>query len=436
MKRVASAIFLICLSAVVVAQTRGDVRVRGIAGAYTGLADDANALFLNPAGLGYMDQTTLTFGLGVDVELNKRVMTSGSSDFPYVYESADYPGEYEYWDEFQGKNVRFDPADYGIDYDDGDPGAYEEAVQEYIEWQGAYGFYEFAQSTSNFFIIPRVTWATKNFGFSTISDLSIDFLTELDYDGTETPLEIVFTRRQGFMGALGFAFGPVSVGANLKVYNRAEYSIAFDAADFSYGLPDSFVENMFLGEEDLAASQGEPTIELGVGGLFTLGTISAGIYLDNLLFFINPDDSVNFGSLFDTLSFGVSYTPSNSKLNDDSGLLIFNASADFKNIGSEKDRYLAIGLETGLDILNVISVKLRSGYSQPTPGPLTAAFSNIDPRVGNFSVGMGMKFFIMEINTAFMVPGDVIFDPYIGTPSDEELNSLFGTAQVEVLFTF
>jgi hypothetical protein len=418
----------------VVAQTQGDVRVRGLGGAYTGLADDANSLFLNPAGLGYLDHSSLVIGIGTDLELTKRVL-SEQGDLPYVYESwTGDETEYLYWDDFFSAEVPFDPADYGFPYDPDDPEDKNRAVREYQEYQESYDFYSFAQSTSYLTMIPRVTYAEKGFGVSTISEFSMDFVTSEDYSGVETPLGVSIQRRLGVIAGFGVPFGPVSLGANVKYYNQGQFTLNYNAGDFEYGPPEDLFKNLFLG-----APEGEVLenhFELGIGALFTLGKFSAGAYLDNLLFFLNPseDTSVDSRGIWETLSVGVSWTPSNSKFDEEWSFLNFALSGDLKNIGSDTERRLNVGMELGLDIARVLTTHLRLGYTQNLPGTLGEAFGGISPWEGEYSVGLGGRLLFAEINLAATFPANVLLMPPSGSMTDGEKDELFTTVQAEILF--
>ncbi|KGE71102.1 PorV/PorQ family protein [Spirochaeta lutea] len=418
-------------------QTSGDVRVRGMAGAYTGLADDANSLFLNPAGLGYLDHSSLVIGAGADFELTKRVL-SDQGDLPYVYEdysswNPDAPMEYVYWDDFLNATVPFDPADYGFPYDPEDPESKKQAIQDYMTYQETYEFYNFAQGTSYLTMIPRVTYAEKGFGVSTISEFSMDFLTEDTYSGPETPLGVSVVRKLGVVGGLGFNLGPVALGANVKYYNRGLFTLDYTAEDFQYGPPEDLFKFLFMG-----VPEGEETtnhFELGIGALFTLGKLSAGAYLDNLLFFLDPEGTgVDAKGIFETLSVGVSWTPTNSKHDEDWNFLNLALAGDLKNIGSQTKRQLNAGIEVGFNIARVLTSHLRLGYTQNLPGTLGEAFGAFSPWEGEYTVGFGGRLLFGEINMAATFPADVVLMPPSGSLTDEEKKQLFTTMQVEVLF--
>ena len=180
-------------------------------------------------------------------------------------------------------------------------------------------------------------------------------------------------------------------------------------------------------------------MELGVGALFTLGTLNLGAYLDNLLFFLVKTEEgtdVDVPGIFDTLSVGAAWTPFDNKLEKKRSALNFIAALDFRNIGSKTERELSAGMEVGLNLGRVIMLNTRAGYAQSLPGELSAAFDNIDLYNGLYTLGFGMKFIIGELNVAFTFPSDMVFDPPMGSLSDERMDTLFGTGIVEMRLSF
>jgi hypothetical protein len=144
-----------------------------------------------------------------------------------------------YWDEFIGSVVEFIPEDWGFT-----------DIDAYNDFKSAYGFFEFADNTSNILMVPHIAYATKGWGVSTISDIGIDFIADV-YNGETTPISVAVTKRQGLMGAIGFHFGPIGVGANVKYYTESAYTLDYTGADFMDGPPSDFFQQIFVGPSDV-----------------------------------------------------------------------------------------------------------------------------------------------------------------------------------------
>ena len=416
----------------------GDARVRGMGGAFTAVADDTNAIVLNPAGLAYLTSTQLLFGAGVNVEMRKR-LAYGEDTFPSVWYDS-YHGEYQYWDEFLGTHVRFDPADFGFPYYVDTPGAYDAAVESYIEWREAYNFYEMAENTSDFRMIPHFAYANRNWGISSIADNVIDFRANADeYEGRDTPIDVFVRRRTGVRGAVGLGFGPVAVGATAKFMKTSTYTLGYVADDMRHGPPDDLFPQVLFGPRDGNIETEEFwNFELGIGGMFTLGPFTVGTYLDNLLYFVATDESgttVDAG-LFDTLSLGVAWTPLFDRLRRSRSPLNLIVAADLRNLASHSSRELAAGFEAGINFGRVVMANVRGGYTQGLPGPLSDAFGSFNPYLGSYTIGGGFKFMIVEFNAAYTMPSDMFFDPPMGRLTEERLDELLGTFVFEFRVSF
>ncbi len=431
MKRILIILVLIGLVAGMGFAQSGDARTKGMAGAFTAVADDLNAIYLNPAGLGFLKNKNFVVGLDFNLEMNKRLVF-GEEEFPDIEQSYDSGEEsWIYWDEFMGTNVEFNPEDYGF-----------ATVEEYNTFKDAYSFFTFADNTSNLLAVPHIAYATKGWGVSTINDIGIEFVTQSDYYGDETPLNVEIAKKVGVMGAIGFHFGPVGVGANVKYYTESSYTLDYTAEDFMDGPPDDFFQQIFMGpnEDNLDSEvESEPHLEMGVGALATIGTFSVGAYIDNLLFFLDlTGESVDLDQvgLFDSLSVGGAWTPFDNKLKEKRGILNLIAALDLKNIGDDVDRELAAGAEIGINLGRVIMLNTRLGYNQSLPGTLATAFNDINPFLGTYSVGVGMKFLIGEFNFAMEFPADMVMDPPTGNLTEEELDTLFGNGVFEFRMSF
>lgn len=400
----------------------GDARTRGMANAFTAVADDVNAIFFNPAGLAFLEKGYFVVGADASAVLSKRIMF-GEEEYPYPWEYWDESGNmsYSYWDDFMGIDVFFDPSEFGFPYDPEVPGSYEQAVQDYMTWRDFYGFYQFNQNVSDMHLIPRLAYAAKNWGVSLITESSVEMATT-EYRGEDTQLTFNLNKDVGVMGALGLNLGIMAVGANLKYYVRKTDTISFYAYETEDGPPDGFFADLLLGTEN--EESGSSHLELGVGGLFTLGQISAGAYIDNLLYFLPQDENGEWDpdllGIFDSLSIGASFTPFNSKTSGKKGLLNLIGAVDIKNLGSETNRMLTAGVEAGLNIGDIIAANGRLGYRQDLPGNLMEMVDSFDPRLGFYTFGIGAKFIMGSLDIAAEFPADMVFEPPTGDNLPED----------------
>ncbi|MBN2049289.1 MAG: hypothetical protein JW760_02490 [Spirochaetales bacterium] len=408
----------------------GDARTRGMANAFTAVADDYNALYFNPAGLAYLNNSDFVLGLGGNAS-GKKGLTFLEEEYPSIWESWENDG-YEYEDSFFGHSVYFDPADYGFFWDD-DPDtatmSYQEAVDAYEQKRT----FEIIRNLSDMNLYPRLAYAAPHWGVSTINNVT------LEPSGFDPETEEFFFRilkETGIMGGLGLNIGPIAAGLNIKYFKEVVDSSSFTVSETEDGPPEDFFQDIFFGSDNEEATS-DHKIEAGLGFIFTLGSLNLGAYLDNLLFFIEEtDDGVEVDpGLLDTLSVGAAWTPFDQKMKDQRGILNFIAAVDLKNLGSRTERELAAGVEAGINLGGVIVGNARLGYTQPLVGALADIADQFDPRLGLYSMGMGWKFLFAAINFSLQIPYDTITWA-TGTMDDEDRASHLGTAIVDIHFTF
>jgi len=410
------------------AQT-GDARTRGMANAFTAVADDYNALYFNPAGLAYLKNSDFVLGLGANVSV-KKGMVFLEDEYPEIWEDWENEG-YEYYDDFFGTDVFFDPARWGFPWDDDDSTdlmSYDEAVDLYRQKRS----FEIIRNLADMNLYPRLAFAAPHWGVSTINEIT---LAPASYNSTTEEFEFTILKDTGIMGGLGINIGPIAVGANVKYYKQVEDATYFNAQEAAEGPPEQFITDIFLGSDNQVSS--EHKIEAGIGAIFTLGALNLGAYLDNLLFFLEKtDDGVDVDpGLLDTLSVGAAWTPFNQKMKEKRGILNFIAAADLKNLGSTTERELAAGVEAGLNLGGVIVGNARLGYTQPLVGSLAEMADQFDPRLGLYSAGMGWKILFAAVNFSVQVPYDTITWA-TGSMDDEDRATRLGTAILDIHFTF
>ncbi len=369
-------------------------------------------MFLNPAGLAYLRKGELRVSVAGGASITKQ-MAMGDSAYPDVYPSWENDNNvYMTYDSFYGRDVYFDPADYGFPWNQdrsGGLGTYDEAVQAYMKFRDAYSTFEGFINLSDIGVLPRFLLSGGWWSIANISRVSLEMqpgnFNNNDLDNI--PINVNINTDGGFIGGLGLKLGPISVGANAKYFTRSIQTYEYLLQDFKDGPPEDLIMDIALGGDEAIE---EPHLEVGTGALLAVGALNAGIYIDNLLAFMK-EDTINFGAIIDTVNVGVAWTPANNKTAKRRSPLNLAVAADLRNLGSSEFRNFSIGAETGLDLGGILVFNARAGYKQPLPGSLTNMASSFDPRNGTYTLGMQAKFFIFELQLASDFPADLIFDP-------------------------
>jgi hypothetical protein len=141
------------------------------------------------------------------------------------------------------------------------------------------------------------------------------------------------------VAGLGFALGPIAVGANAKYVLSSTYNQACDFEEWVDGPPSiDWFKEVFSHKIDESMGETESNlIEVGLGAVFTLGTLNAGIYNDNIMPFLSEGYSGDYiGEFMNAMNFGVSWMPSDNKFGESKFPFILLASVDLKNFGDAR----------------------------------------------------------------------------------------------------
>jgi len=443
MKRYAILLIIACVVAGLGFGQTGDARTMAMGNAMTSLADDVNAMYFNPAGIGFLNKGYLVVGATAGVGVtNRAVFGAGRDELPYPSEHWDTNGNIDYYtyeDPFLKRQVFFDPAPYGpgFPWNPNVENSYETQVELYKQYRDAYSTYQTLQSLYNIGGTPRVAFQGTLFGLSTIYDITTD-ITLGEYDEGNTDVNITVHRNQGAMAAIGFKLGFIGIGANFKYIQTVDDPLpTIKLSDFADGnMPVDLPTQLVSGSENQSVPVSH--FELGLGTLAAIGPLNIGAYIDNLLFFIDPaNQTVDIGDLFNTMSVGVSFTPFDIKTQKKHGILNLIGSVDLKNFGSQTDRQLAAGAEVGLNLGDVIVFNVRGGYVQPLPGTLAEMVNNFDPNIGMYSIGVGAKFLIVSMDLAAIMPADIaLHPPTAGTINEDRLSSPFAQVVFNTSISF
>jgi len=431
-----------------------NARIMAMGGAFTAVADDANALFYNPAGLAYLPKADINIGLSLLADLNSNLVGMEEYNFKdkYGYNIWDLRYDSEaplsgvYVEDHNGSGGGYNIGDQEVDLES-DFG-FENSWEGIDDMRGWYdGFIQMidgvSQGLDQLAVLPNISFAARNFGVGffggvTISPANIPkaILTKeseyLDY-GFE------ISKKSGIIAGMGFGFGPFAVGANLKYYKevRALFGLPSDSyIDFmnyvDYRLPNTpFQEaliNILIDDAIAEDFDTENHIEMGLGAMYTVGGLTVGAYVDSILGMILDDDGelkdFDFKSIVDqagkTANIGVSYDPSMRKLYGREPFFNMLVSADLKNIGDNVNRFMNIGAEVGIHIGDLAQMDLRGGYKQYLTGPLEDVFSSdiVALEQGEVSIGVGVKALFVNVNVAATVPAILVRDVLVFAATD------------------
>jgi hypothetical protein len=435
MKRL-MAIFLVlaALAAPAFAQM-GDARAKGLAGAMTAVGDDMNALFFNPAGLAFVRKGYFNVEGSAGFGLNQSLIDPFSNAVPNVYSNWNgYTGESSYFYTPPGETWMDLPFVFGntIDGLGGNDEAWLPQLTALAAKDGkTYGsltpdeklFYiQMLRSPNSLYSAlqgisasPRIIVGGPHWGLSGFAEYQLT----PSYAGLPPPVSVdTFTyavsRRMGAIAGLGFALGPIAIGANAKFVKVASY---FD----DINLYSSGMQLQEVLSYEAAPGEEYSYVEVGLGALLTLGTLNLGVYNDNVMPFLNKENTAPFiDSFLDTMTFGLSWMPSDDKFRSRKSAFVLMTTADFRNFGDEYNRQLCAGVEAGLNVRDFLVALLRCGYTQSLPGPLSEMASAFKPENGTVSLGLTAKLWALKLDAAYSLPVSMITSTYGTELSDAE----------------
>ena len=424
-------IVMLALAASGFAQS-GDARARGLAGAMTAVGDDMNALFYNPAGLAFLRKGYL------NVEGNAALTANRSFDEPFsnalrdIYTVADGHGGYQYFYTYaEGENPEEEfifgvddlpyleqltalaQANGEVDYENLIDGWKRAYYQQLVYRNAAYN--SINSITGN----PRVSVGGPHWGVSGFADY---VLTPSIMPGTtnaQTVLDYTVFRQMGVTAGLGLKLGPIAVGANARYVQDAIYDASFRFA----GEPEDSVDIMELISHQ--AENSDATFTVGLGALFTVGIANLGVYNDNVMPFLDRDNTTPFLDAFlDTMTFGLAFMPSDSKFESKKSMLVFMSTADFKNVGDDVNRQLCAGLEAGINLGDFIVGLVRAGYTQRLPGEFSELVDAFNIDNGTVSLGATAKLWVLKLDASYSIPVSYIGNNWNMTDAERMLDSM------------
>ena len=413
-----------------------DARIAALGGAFTALADDANALYYNPAGLSFLKGSDLVVGGSFLLDLNSDIIYPPAFDFqeefgfnPWnlkydwtndlVYVDAHAGYGYGDWSYDPEEDTPYDLTAYGFAND-------EDGIEEFLSWyDGVIPMVQaISQGMDSLTLLPNIAYATENWGIGTIAEMEIapSVDAELDYS-------FDITKKSGVIGAIGMNLGPVSLGVNAKYYPQTLTHFGLPSTSLTAFEPyvDSLMPDMVLEQavleillnDAIAEEVMTNHFEVGVGGMYTIGSLTVGAYVDSILGFIldesgelSDDYESMLAEAFRTANIGIAFDPSQKKRYGREPFLHLLVMGDLKNIGDDDNRHLNIGAEFGIHLGSLIQGDIRAGYKQYLRGPLDELFSSDVIRIeeGELSFGAGMKALFFEMNMAVTIPAVMVKD--------------------------
>lgn len=425
-------IVMLSLATAGFAQT-GDARAKGLAGAMTAVGDDMNALFYNPAGLAFLRKGYF------NVEGNAALTANRSFDEPFsnamrdIYEVYVGGGDSEfYYTYYEGEdpNVPFvfgvddlpyitqltelaqanGEADYVNLEKDGRKGMY---YQQLLSRNNSYNTIN--SITGN----PRVTLGGPHWGVSGFADYVLVPSITPGTTNALTVLDYTVFRQMGVTAGIGLDLGPIAIGANARYVQDALYDATFRFA----GEAEDKVDIMELISH--RAENSDATITVGLGALFTVGIANLGVYNDNVMPFLDKDNTTPFLDAFlDTMTFGLAFMPSDSKFESKKSPLVFMSTADFRNVGDAVNRQLCAGLEAGINLGDFIVALVRAGYTQRLPGEFSELVDAFNVDNGTVSLGATAKLWVLKLDASYSIPVGLIGNNWNMTDEQCRMDSM------------
>lgn len=436
-----------------------NARIMAMGGAFTAVADNADALFYNPAGLVYLRNLEINVGLSLLADTNSNLVGFDMFNFREGF-------GYDVWD------LRYDDA-VGVYKDNNGNGMYDplEGEVPFNTFTSVFGFEESWDGLDAFdawydkfipmmdvvhtgfdklAILPNLSFTNRNFGIGFLGGVTIS-PANVELPSTKSTIPVLdygfeISKKSGIIAGMGFGFGSLSIGANLKYYKEVKTLFGLptnsfiDFEDYVTSLvPDTPLQQalveIFLDDAIAIYADTENHIEMGLGAMYTMGSLTVGAYVDSILGLILDENGelkdIDFEALVDkaakTANIGVSFDPSMRKIYWREPLFNLLVSADLKNIGDDAKRFLNIGAEVGVHIGELAQVDFRGGYKQYLIGPLEDVFSSdiISLEQGEVSLGVGVKALFVNVNVAAALPAELVqeivgFAAFNNFPDDAE----------------
>jgi hypothetical protein len=438
-----------------------DARYQAMGGAFTAIGDDANTITANPAGLGFLRDSTATFASTFSLHPTFSAFTyeedsvdalGGVSPFdlrysrPHGNQSApvSYVYHYDYDSDdsdyyIDDTDTTFDAALGDLDFDtDGDDQISEAEFDDMQSWAGTVALFDIIASHFNSISFESDTsFIDRNIGFSYQKALSAAGSPE-----STDPENLTLISQNTYSGALAHQMGNLSVGASatyasVRTITRdtpqfADYEASCEEFQEFFNTDDPDEMGMMMIDGRLFDdAQKRTSFSLGAGAMVSMGSLTAGAAVQDLIPLVFSEQEITDSRRWigEHLNVGIAYESNRKKVDHSDDLINLLLAADVKQAGSREHRTLHLGAELGLSLAEFITADVRAGYMQE----LGQSFEEIldgdlwDPESGILSVGMGAKVFMARLDMALSLPavffqellmhGDVDEDFIAGRPA-------------------
>lgn len=268
----------------------------------------------------------------------------------------------------------------------------------------------------------ELLYTSRNWGISAFTEY---YMTIPEDHSSSFTIDTV-ERFNSMQFGMGFGFGPLSFGANIKASQKAEKNnVAFENSNIA-NMTSSFLSQVFFGEFNPNPVE---TVTMGAGALFTVGSFSLGAYSDTFIdFMYGFDDRLNMDveQILRDLSLGISYQSPAYDRNGNYRPFQLIAAADIHDFGNDDEREFTMGAEANLRYLDFVQLALRAGYRQPLPD-LDDLMFGLEPRYSDMSAGVGVVLPFIKVDASASMPMQALID----TSIEDEL-----TAQLTFGFSF
>jgi hypothetical protein len=251
----------------------------------------------------------------------------------------------------------------------------------------------------------ELLYTSRNWGISAFTEY---YMTIPEDHGENFTIDRVGRFNSMHFG-MGFGFGPLSLGANIKASQQAEKTdVPFEDSNIA-NLGSSFVSQVLFGEFNPNPVE---TVTMGAGALFTVGSFSLGAYSDTFIdFMYGFDDRLNMDveQILRELSVGVSYQTPAYDRNGNYHPFQLIAAADIHDFGDDGNREFTMGAEANIRYLEFAQLALRAGYRQPLAG-LDDLLFGLEPRLSAVSAGVGVVLPFIKVDASASLPTQALID--------------------------
>lgn len=401
--------FAVLVTWPIAAQWSDSLRLTSMGGAFIALADDGEALLHNPAGLGLISRPQFSSTIDGTGTLALSRFTQGYDDAYYGYTSPYFrerDGQWVVYDPFFGRDIPFDPNDFGYEYDPDDPSqSLTSFVQMFKQDQEARSFYAEAMRPEHFGFSTKLDYVDTGYGFMLRSNNRFSFeIANQDLE-FKSPVNLVTTKALEATAGLAFGIDILHLGISARYLSFSTGTRTYPMDEIAVDIPQDFISTILLRAD---GDQSDSTWALGIGALVDLGTVRIGAHIPELL---GPSSQDN---PWDSLSLGLALIPADKDEEQILGIQLA-LGADLENLFSDATRELQLGAEFGFYLGSIVDLRARLGYRLPMTGSLDHAIETILGTSGEITAGLGLKLLFFQVDVFGSVASEAFIEAISGT---------------------